>query len=487
MSFIPFRYFTIYLVVFVSLIAGCASEPAEKSVRVTMEIRNLYDEQSWLEVNPLHYKYAPKTRWHLENGALITQTLQVVLPENTWMVFHTGGIDYELPMVYDGHIHLEADGGQSPALINIQVNGEPLRDYMRWLIDDMAIQDTLRALRPYFVGGNVDDYLKLQRKRKKLASSVFADSDLEHISHRVLGEYLVARLQSVDYRLGQPGFNANDEREQIHKDARRHNFFTIPVLEAQRAGSRDFTHFYANSFGIDDVVREQYGDQLSVADISRLGYDALNASRQSVADRINDPTVKAYVDMHLVAERLGDAPFDVAEPSYLKWMDDYGDEQSEWAAFLRTHYEGVKRVTPGQPAIGFSYTDNNDETHSLADYKGKYVLLDFWANWCAPCLEEFPDMNRIYAKYDRTDFEILGISIDLNRDYWLSRIPVHENAWPQLWAGKQFEEETFVAYRGGGIPFYILIDRDGKIIRYNDVRATYNLESVVDSLLARER
>lgn len=95
-------------------------------------------------------------------------------------------------------------------------------------------------------------------------------------------------------------------------------------------------------------------------------------------------------------------------------------------------------------------------------------------------------MNRIYAKYSRDDFEILGISLDLDRDYWLSRISAHQNSWPQLWAGKQFEQETFLAYRGGGIPFYILLDRESNILRYNDVRATFNLESVVDSLLAGE-
>jgi thiol-disulfide isomerase/thioredoxin len=294
------------------------------------------------------------------------------------------------------------------------------------------------------------------------------------------------RLSAIDKKYKDPAFDAGSERKRILKDARRHNFFTVRVLQAQRAGSRDFTNAYANSFGIQDVIREEYGQSITIADIQKVGYDLFNAMRQAVADSINDLEAKAYTEMHLVAERLGDAPFDKAEPTYIKWMSDWGGKHPDWAEFLRQHYDGVKRVTPGQPGIPFSIEDNQGKVWTMDDVKGKYVLLDFWANWCAPCLEEFPDMRRIYAKYSRDDFEILGISLDLDRDYWLSRIPVHENPWPQLWAGKQFEQETFLAYRGGGIPFYILLDREGNIVRYNDVRATFNLESVVDSLLAGE-
>ncbi len=468
------------------MLSSCAGVDEQDRVRVTIEVRNQFQDEAWLEIKPIHYKYAPKTRWQLEKGEKVNLSIETSIPEYSWLVLRIGTDEYDLPRIYDGRIHLEADAGQLPAITTLQVNGEPLRDYLRWIVDDFQKQDSLRLLLPDFAAGNTDQRLRVARNRVKLSRSVFEDTYLEHISQRIFGDYLVLRLNAIARRYKDPSFDAGAERRRIVRDARRHNFFTLPVLQAQRAGSRDFTHAYSNSFGIDDMVREQYGPNISIADVQKVGYELYNAMRQAVVDSINDVDAKAYTEMHLVAERLGDAPFDKAEPTFHKWMSDWGAKHPIWADFLRQHYDGVKRVTPGQPGIPFRIEDNNGFVRTMDEFKGKYVLLDFWANWCAPCLEEFPDMRRIYEKYSRDDFEILGISLDLDRDYWLSRISAHENPWPQLWAGKQFEQETFLAYRGGGIPFYILLDRDGKIVRYNDVRATFNLESVIDSLLAGE-
>lgn len=486
MSFTHSVFIRALTVALVLLLSSCSGADRQERVRLTVEVRNQFQDEAWVEIKPIHYKYAPKTRWMIDKGDRVQLSLDESIPPYSWLVLRIGTDEYELPRIYGGRIHLEADAGQVPVITNVQVNGEPLRDYLRWLVDDVQKQDSLRMLLPEFAAGNTDARLRVARNRVKLARSVFDDTYFEHIPQRLFGEYLTMRLDAVARRIKDPSFDAGAERRKIVKDARRHNFFTLPVLQAQRAGSRDFTHAYANSFGIEGVVREEYGQSITLADVQKVGYDLFNAMRQAVADSINDLEAKAFTEMHLVAERLGDAPFDKAEPTYHKWMSDWGSKHPIWADFLRQHYEGVKRVTPGQPGIPFSIEDNLGKVWTMDDVKGKYVLLDFWANWCAPCLEEFPDMRRIYNKYSRDDFEILGISLDLDRDYWMSRIPAHENPWPQLWAGKQFEQETFLAYRGGGIPFYILLDRDGKIVRYNDVRATFNLESVVDSLLTRE-
>ena len=476
----------IITVIVVFLLTSCLGFRRPEPVLVTVEVRNQFQDEAWLEIKPIHYKYAPKKRWKLDKGEKVSLTLEEIIPEDAWLVLRIGAEEYELPRKNGGQILIEADAAQIPALVNLQVDGDPLRDYLRWVADDVQKQDSLRLLLPEFAAGNTEPRLKVARSRLKLARSVFEGTHLAHIPQRLLGEYLVMRLDAVARRLSDPSFDAAAERGKIIMEARRYNFFTVPVLQAQRAGSRDLTNAYANSFGIERAIRQELGQQISLADVQKVGYDLFNQMRQALADSIRDLDAKAYTEMHLVAERLGDAPFDKAEPTYHKWMTDWGSKHPDWADFLRQHYEGVKRVTPGQPGIPFSIEDNQGNVWTMDNIKGKYVLLDFWANWCAPCLEEFPHMRRIYDKYSRDDVEILGISLDLDRDYWLSRIPAHDNPWPQLWAGKQFEQETFLAYRGGGIPFYILLDREGKILRYNDVRATFNLESVVDSLLAGE-
>jgi thiol-disulfide isomerase/thioredoxin len=479
-------YLRTFWVALALVLTSCTVNNDKSRVLVTLEVRNQFQDEAWLEIKPIHYKYAPKTRWILEKGEKVNLSIETSIPEYSWLVLRIGTDEYDLPRIYNGRVHIEADAGQSPAISNLLINGDPLRDYLRWIVDDFQKQDSLRTLLPEFAAGNTDGRLQVARNRAKLARSVFDDTYLEHVYQRIYGDYLVLRLNAIARQFKDPSFDPDAERRRIVKDARRNNFFTLPFLQAQRAGSRDFTNAYANSFGIEDAIRGQYGSGISIADVHKVGYDLFNNMRQAIADSIKDLDAKSYAELHLVAERLGDAPFDKAEPTYEKWMSNWGSKHPIWADFLRQHYEGVKRVTPGQPGIPFRIEDNNGFVRTMDEFKGKYVLLDFWANWCAPCLEEFPDMKRIYAKYSRDDFEILGISLDLDRDYWLSRIPAHENPWPQLWAGKQFEQETFLAYRGGGIPFYILLDRDGKIVRYNDVRATFNLESVVDSLLAGE-
>lgn len=102
---------------------------------------------------------------------------------------------------------------------------------------------------------------------------------------------------------------------------------------------------------------------------------------------------------------------------------------------------------------------------------------------CQPCLEEFSYMRDIYNSYKREELEIIGISTEVERSVWIQDIERFDNPWVQLYGGNGFNQETFKAYKGGGIPFYILIDPEGNIVRYNDMRPSFNFTEVLDSLL----
>ncbi|MCC6182284.1 MAG: TlpA family protein disulfide reductase [Bacteroidia bacterium] len=106
----------------------------------------------------------------------------------------------------------------------------------------------------------------------------------------------------------------------------------------------------------------------------------------------------------------------------------------------------------------------NGKDLALSSLKGKVVLVDFWASWCAPCMKEMPNVKRAYEKFKNKGFEILGVSLDKDRDAWLGAISKLELKWPQVSDLKFWESEACQVYAVQSIPFTVLLDKEGTII-----------------------
>lgn len=126
----------------------------------------------------------------------------------------------------------------------------------------------------------------------------------------------------------------------------------------------------------------------------------------------------------------------------------------------------VKKTSEGVEAQDFTQPDVDGKPVKLSDYRGKYVLLDFWASWCAPCRRENPNLVKSYAKYQKNGFEILGVSMDKAADKakWLKAIQDDGLTWKQVGDLKGWDNEAGKLYDIKAIPMNFLVDPDGKII-----------------------
>lgn len=142
------------------------------------------------------------------------------------------------------------------------------------------------------------------------------------------------------------------------------------------------------------------------------------------------------------------------------------------------------RLKPGTAPFAFTAKDLNGLTRSIAQYKGKVLLLDFWSTWCGPCVEELPNVKAVYSKYHKNGFEVLGISLDEDKKDLTDFLKENKIPWPQVFSGKAWEDPIAGKYGVKGIPCTFVIGRDGKIIAA-DVRGE-ELEKVVAKALKQK-
>lgn len=138
-------------------------------------------------------------------------------------------------------------------------------------------------------------------------------------------------------------------------------------------------------------------------------------------------------------------------------------QQSEEGRKIKAKIEGAKNAHIGAVVKGFTLPNEKGEAVDFDDYRGKYVMIDFWASWCSPCRASFPRIRQVYSQLqaEGKDFEIINISIDQNKDAWLKAVEQEQNPWPQLYDDDHISYSQFDVK---AIPTTYLIDPEGKII-----------------------
>jgi peroxiredoxin len=139
------------------------------------------------------------------------------------------------------------------------------------------------------------------------------------------------------------------------------------------------------------------------------------------------------------------------------------------------------QMRPGQNAVELSLPDLNGKTVSLSEFKGKVVLLDFWASWCGPCRHNNPKLVKLYNKFHDKGFEIYGVSLDEDTKSWKKAVRNDKLSWVQVIDDKGWDAISIATYGINFIPSSFLIDREG-VIRTINAEGS-ELESSVKDLL----
>jgi peroxiredoxin len=176
-----------------------------------------------------------------------------------------------------------------------------------------------------------------------------------------------------------------------------------------------------------------------------------------------------FISLVALNEVIGPLPSDVPALKRLYNKLDKQIQQTPAGIKTKTTLDKFDAVSIGRVAPAFAAPDTSGKTISLSDYRGKYVLLDFWASWCMPCREENPMVVVAYKQFKDKNFDVLQVSLDQpgKKDAWIKAIHQDGLTWQHVSDLKYWNNEVAQLYMVKSIPQNFLIDPNGKIVAAN--------------------
>lgn len=199
----------------------------------------------------------------------------------------------------------------------------------------------------------------------------------------------------------------------------------------------------------------------------RLLVNTYSADRKNYTKRFMLQHIGTPVADYLLAQTQSD--FTKEEQEQLLKL--FGQQKQQFYV-----YKGImaQRAIDQRTGIGaqftdFSMPDPKGKMISVSDYvkKNKYTLIDFWASWCGPCRAEMPTVVKAYDLYHAKGFEVVGVSLDNNKEAWIKAIDQLKMPWPNMSDIKGWGCAAAALYNVKGIPANVLIDQQGKIVAKN--------------------
>jgi peroxiredoxin len=246
-------------------------------------------------------------------------------------------------------------------------------------------------------------------------------------------------------------------------------------------------HLQANYTKVDSLSRI-YNDSKGSSDILKIKASLDSTYKEIFFDQKNflkkfiDENTHSLACLIAIYQQFGREPLlnvsNKTDFAYFKKLDNalistYPDNQHSLDLHKRLteikRMDAEKQLAESKLAVGSEAPDFKLETPdgksvSLSSLKGKFVLIDFWASWCAPCRQENPKMIKLYKQYKDKNFTILGVSLDRDKDSWTKAIKTDKLTWTQISDLKYWDSPVAKLYNVQAIPYSILIDKEGKIL-----------------------
>jgi len=206
-------------------------------------------------------------------------------------------------------------------------------------------------------------------------------------------------------------------------------------------------------------------DQDSIGKALEIQYNkSLGELTDYVKDFI-DKNTESFVCLAAIEQLNPDTDFE-----YFKKVNDALSKKypnSEYVKGVSKKISDLSKLSVGSVAPDFMLYTPNGSPLSLSSLKGKSVMIDFWASWCKPCRMENPNVVRLYNIYKNKGFEILGVSLDQDKNAWLQAIQQDGLTWLHISDLAAWKSMVVPLYNITGIPLTVLIDKEGKILAKN--------------------